>query len=650
MGSFASLEEIAAAALRRREAQHARLSAQHEQEPELDSLSSSAPPERASSFWGLAALGEGLEALPARLGEGLGGLERRVGSGLEGFPERAVERLEGLLHHESPLLAATMGKSPSLYSLRAGLSPSGSLTPHPADHYGGGSRAAGGRVRLASKSQRSSPQRSHRGAGAGVRLRRSLSLPTSSGMRRVARRAKGTAEQLQTKALQVAHAQEQLLYFFYTTRDALAATTRLDYLTDPLALWRIYWRWFGIVLLLCNASLLLAVGWARHRCEVDPLCQRPLCSGAEWSALLPWDKTWDLPWEPFGWDRTDAAAAEKQAAALALPPNPHDPVVVVQQCLAQVGDAVGSVWMEHAVPLARQLLAHGGANMADLERSDWLGGGDNNHAGRRRPDPCRSERWVARSGAAVQLFSVGELLLSLRTAYGNTATSRALARHGYRRGYAYLLLALDTALSLDFLAVHGPDALLLTLDRWFKPPERPPDTTRPSGSEHPLERLATGVTGVWRNTSAGWTQWWDGVQRAWRDTPLMRAVVGYQRLNELPPPPKPIQWLLDEKLLPAYFGEGLQALVGRIEVLPTVGDIILETMLMQAFVGSFVRSAKALILLASAAKAIRVRRRLRHEQAAGRIARAWRRHARRRRASRQVARLRWRRTVLGQCL
>ena len=223
MGSFASLEEIAAAALRRREAQHARLSAQHEQEPELDSPSP-APPERASSFWGLAALGEGLEALPARLGEGLGGLERRVGSGLEGFPERAVERLEGLLHHESPLLAATIGKSPSLYSLRAGLSPSGSLTPHPADHYGGGSRAAGGRVRLASKSQRSSPQRSHRAAG--VRLRRSLSLPTSSGMRRVARRAKGTAEQLQTKALQVAHAQEQLLYFFYSTRDALAEAPR----------------------------------------------------------------------------------------------------------------------------------------------------------------------------------------------------------------------------------------------------------------------------------------------------------------------------------------------------------------------------------------------------------------------------------------
>ena len=446
------------------------------------------------------------------------------------------------------------------------------------------------------------------------------------------------------------------------------------------------------MLLLCNASLLLGVGWARHRCEVDPLCQRPLCSGAEWSALLPWDKTWDLPWEPFGWDRTDAAREEKQAAALALPPNPHDPAVVVQQLLAQVGDAVGtvcnqagdavgSVWVEHAVPLARQLLAHGGANMADLEREDWLGGSpDPSRAAGRigpavpwyyaypqwwasllltwLPDPCRSERWAARSGAAVQLFSVGELLLSLRTAYGNTATSRALARYGYRRGYTAMLLGLDAALSLDFLAVHGPDALLLTLDRWLNPPEIPPPSAANAapGSEarHPLERLlgspawllgATGVTGVWRDASSGCAAWWDGVQRAWRDTPLMRAVVGYQRLSDLPPAPWPIQWLLDEKLLPAYFGEGIQALIFRIEVLPAVGDVILETMLMQAFVGSFVRSAKALILLASAAKAIRVRRRLRHEQAAARIARAWRQHARRRRASRQVARLRWHQTI-----
>jgi hypothetical protein len=218
--SFASLEEIAEAALRRRDAQHARFSAQHEQglsSPELFGLSSplmgsSAPPERASSFWGLAALGEELEALPARLGEGLEGLERRVGDKLEGLPERAVERLEGLLSHESPLLAATIGKSPSLHSLRSCLAPnafrldrastpSGSLTPHHAHHYGGGGGGGGRTARAASLSQRSSPQRAHRGHG--TRIRRSLSLPTPSKMRRVARGAKGKAEKLTTKALQV---------------------------------------------------------------------------------------------------------------------------------------------------------------------------------------------------------------------------------------------------------------------------------------------------------------------------------------------------------------------------------------------------------------------------------------------------------------
>lgn len=150
---------------------------------------------------------------------------------------------------------------------------------------------------------------------------------------------------------------------------------------------------------------------------------------------------------------------------------------------------------------------------------------------------------------------------------------------------------------------------------------------------------------ILNDAASGCSRAWDGVQRAWRDTPLMRAVVGYQRLTELPPAPWPIQWLLDEKLLPAYFGEGLQALVSRIEVLPAVGDLILNAMLMQAFFASFVRSAKALILLASAAKALRVRRRLRHERAARRIARAWRHFARRRRAWRQVARLRWQQTI-----
>ena len=390
---------------------------------------------------------------------------------------------------------------------------------------------------------------------------------------------------------------------------------------------------------------------ARHRCEVDLLCQRPLCSGAQWSALLPW--------EPPPWGRTSpstsaysnynhgsAESVAAQAAALELelapPPNPHDPAVQLQQLLAQAGDTARHL-LGQVGDATRQLLAHGGAE--GLEREDWIGGGSAPAAARRarsaaarRIDFCWSERWAARSGAAVQLFSVGELLLSLRT-----ATSRELARHGYRRGYAVWLLTIDTALSLDFLAVHGPDALLLTLDRWLSPSEpTPAEDAQGSASARGALHLHERLLG---DAAAGIARAWDGVQRAWRDTPLVRAVVGYQRLNELPPAPWPIQRLLDEQLLPAYFGEGLQALIFQIEVLPAIGDLILETMLLQAFVGSFVRSAKALILLASAAKALRVRRRLRHEHAARRIVRAWRQHARRRRASRQVARLRWHQTI-----
>ena len=60
---------------------------------------------------------------------------------------------------------------------------------------------------------------------------------------------------------------------------------------------------------------------------------------------------------------------------------------------------------------------------------------------------------------------------------------------------------------------------------------------------------------------------------------------------------------------------------------------------------SFLRSLKAVVLLASAAKALRVRRRLRLERAAQRIAAAWRLTLRRRRAQRDVGRLRWQQAV-----
>ena len=158
----------------------------------------------------------------------------------------------------------------------------------------------------------------------------------------------------------------------------------------------------------------------------------------------------------------------------------------------------------------------------------------------------------------------------------------------------------------------------------------------------------------------------------------MRTIIGYQRFQQLPQPPWPIAYILDKALLPAYFGKGFDAIKKFIHVLPAVrsrseplprnrhvtvqpppacdappvldalpqlGDIIHETWLLHAFLASTLRSAKALILFASAAKAIRVRRRLRREAAARRIGATWRRHVHRRSSSdaarRHVARLRW---------
>lgn len=93
------------------------------------------------------------------------------------------------------------------------------------------------------------------------KLRRSLSLPTKKVIRHAAR-------VLTSKVRKTQHAQEQILYLLYKTR---SRRRRVGWLTDPLAAWRIYWRWVGIVLLMLNAALLLYAGWHRHRLEADPL-------------------------------------------------------------------------------------------------------------------------------------------------------------------------------------------------------------------------------------------------------------------------------------------------------------------------------------------------------------------------------------------
>ena len=52
---------------------------------------------------------------------------------------------------------------------------------------------------------------------------------------------------------------------------------------------------------------------------------------------------------------------------------------------------------------------------------------------------------------------------------------------------------------------------------------------------------------------------------------------GYRRLSSLPPPPWPLTTLLDEAIVPAYFGYGVERLRNFVQVLPAIGDVILET-------------------------------------------------------------------------
>ena len=59
-------------------------------------------------------------------------------------------------------------------------------------------------------------------------------------------------------------------------------------------------------------------------------------------------------------------------------------------------------------------------------------------------------------------------------------------------------------------------------------------------------------------------------QRKLREHTLVRTIVGWQRFQQLPPPPWPIAWILDEALLPAYFGKGFDAIKKFIHVLPAV--------------------------------------------------------------------------------
>lgn len=59
-------------------------------------------------------------------------------------------------------------------------------------------------------------------------------------------------------------AHERLLVLFFRSRGS-----KLPRVIDPMARWRMWWRWFGVLLLLLHCTALTLSAWARYRCGAD---------------------------------------------------------------------------------------------------------------------------------------------------------------------------------------------------------------------------------------------------------------------------------------------------------------------------------------------------------------------------------------------
>ena len=105
-----------------------------------------------------------------------------------------------------------------------------------------------------------------------------------------------------------------------------------------------------------------------------------------------------------------------------------------------------------------------------------------------------------------------------------------------------------------------------------------------------------------------------GIRRWFARSPMFRALAAVHRVRTLPPPPRLLQPLLDEYVVPLLlarsFGSGGMAAVRLVQALPDIGDALWEAQILQAFLAHFLASAKMCVLLASSFHAARTRVRL----------------------------------------
>ena len=465
----------------------------------------------------------------------------------------------------------------------------------------------------------------------GTRLRRSPSLPTMTKLRRTARKASALSTSVKSHYLEAAAQQEQLLFLLYTTRHR--SRRRVGWLTDPLALWRIFWRWLGIVLLLLNSTLLLRAAWHEYRCDMDPLCAQPLCDVRP-TTQRERQEQWKLCAPALLAARSGSAVQIFSVAELLLGLRTAAVAELASHGYRRVHGALFALDVVLTLDALDALLltlgsVGGGEGEAAEPTGHWWG---SFRIARPTAVAPRRPKWKWAWWEEVESAHIRPALEPVHSWWEDRVevpTRQWWGMHVEEPTRLWWSERVEEPTKLWWLEqIEGPTT------RWWEEIERV--HVRPTTEN---------LTKWWSDMGDLQQRWLLDVQRRWRETQLMRTVVGYQRLVELPKPPRLVEWLLEEKLLPAYFGEGWEKMQNQVDALPAIGDFILAATMLQAFAASFLRSLKALILLASAAKAVRVRRRVRRERAANRISAAWRRHCRQLRAQRDLSRLRWQQAV-----
>ena len=191
---------------------------------------------------------------------------------------------------------------------------------------------------------------------------------------------------------------------------------------------------------------------------------------------------------------------------------------------------------------------------------------------------CRREAVAEAVGASVRLFSAADFVLRLAVPSATPASSTGLLHRFAPKALLALdgLLTADVAALVPLLAPPLRHALLLA-------PSPPPEADagrskgrRLRGTVDRARRRAGAVTAA--------TQRKVGRMRA------VRTLAAYRRVKQLPPPPGPwAQWLLEEALLKPLIGPGLR---NAVRALPTIGDVLAEAELAEAFCRSFLTSAR----------------------------------------------------------